>query len=141
MSQAVIHWGRNDGSVANVDAAVTFCELDADRGDGPAQPSETLEARLLDLDDGRLQAMDDGGVDLQILSLAAAGQEALEPADATAQCALDVLGVDRVLYSADYPYRANTAGAELLRTAPIAPGDLRKVAAGNAERVLDLPRG
>jgi predicted TIM-barrel fold metal-dependent hydrolase len=55
------------------------------------------------------------------------------------QCALDVLGVDRVLYSVDYPYRANTAGAELLRTAPIAVPDLRKVASGNAERVLGLP--
>jgi predicted TIM-barrel fold metal-dependent hydrolase len=55
------------------------------------------------------------------------------------QCALDVLGVDRVLYSVDYPYRANSAGAELLRTAPVALPDLRKLAAGNAERVLRLP--
>lgn len=54
------------------------------------------------------------------------------------QCALDVLGVDRVLYSVDYPYRANTAGAELLRTAPMATADLQKVAAGNAERILNL---
>lgn len=56
------------------------------------------------------------------------------------QCALDVLGVDRVLYSVDYPYRATTAGAELLRTAPVAAADLQKVAAGNAERILNLPR-
>ena len=55
------------------------------------------------------------------------------------QCALDVLGADRVLYSVDYPYRSNTAGAELLRTAPLAPADLRKLASGNAERVLKLP--
>ena len=54
------------------------------------------------------------------------------------RCALDVLGVDRVLYSVDYPYRANTAGAELLRTAPVAPTDLRMIASGNAERVLKL---
>jgi predicted TIM-barrel fold metal-dependent hydrolase len=54
------------------------------------------------------------------------------------QCALDVLGVDRVLYSVDYPYRANTAGAELLRTAPVAPADLEKLAAGNAQRILKL---
>jgi predicted TIM-barrel fold metal-dependent hydrolase len=55
------------------------------------------------------------------------------------RCALDVLGVDRVLFSVDYPYRANTAGAELLRTASLATADLQKIAAGNAERVLALP--
>ncbi|MDO3635564.1 amidohydrolase family protein [Mycolicibacterium arseniciresistens] len=57
------------------------------------------------------------------------------------RCALDVMGVDRVLYSVDYPYRANTAGAELLRTAPVAVADLRKIASGNAERVLGLAAG
>jgi predicted TIM-barrel fold metal-dependent hydrolase len=55
------------------------------------------------------------------------------------RCALDVVGVDRLLYSVDYPYRSNTAGAELLRNAPIALDDLRKIAAGNAQRVLKLP--
>ena len=43
-----------------------------------------LEARLLDLGDQRIAAMDEGGVDLQVLSLAATGQEGLPPADATA---------------------------------------------------------
>jgi uncharacterized protein len=45
--------------------------------------SAALEAKLLDLDEGRLAAMDDGGVDLQILSLAAAGEDKLPATDAT----------------------------------------------------------
>ena len=52
--------------------------------------------------------------------------------------AVDVMGVDRVLYSVDYPYRANTAGTALLQGASMAVSDLQKVAAGNAERVLGL---
>jgi|KBSSwiStaDraftv2_1062776.scaffolds.fasta_scaffold05481_10 predicted TIM-barrel fold metal-dependent hydrolase len=54
-------------------------------------------------------------------------------------CALGVVGVERLLYSVDYPYRSNVAGAELLQTAPISPSDLQKIAAGNAERILKLP--
>ena len=50
----------------------------------PEAQASALEARLLDLDDGRIGAMNDGGVDVQVLSLAAAGQESLAPADATA---------------------------------------------------------
>ncbi len=46
--------------------------------------SPTLEAKLLDLGEGRLAAMDEGGVDLQVLSLAATGQESLAPEDASA---------------------------------------------------------
>ncbi len=50
----------------------------------PAAHSPTLQAALLDLDDSRIAAMDAGGVDVQVLSLAAGGQHRLTPADATA---------------------------------------------------------
>jgi predicted TIM-barrel fold metal-dependent hydrolase len=53
-------------------------------------------------------------------------------------CALDVVGIDRLLYSVDYPYRSNAAGADLLKTISLAPADLMRVAAGNAERILKL---
>ena len=53
-------------------------------------------------------------------------------------CALDVVGIDRLLYSVDYPYRSNVAGAELLKNITLAPADLRLLAAGNAERILKL---
>jgi len=49
-----------------------------------AARSTTLEQRLLDLGSGRIAAMDAGGVDLQVMSLAATGQERLEAGMATA---------------------------------------------------------
>jgi uncharacterized protein len=53
-------------------------------------------------------------------------------------CALEVVGADRLLYSVDYPYRSTAAGAALLRNLALAPADLQRVAAGNAERILKL---
>lgn len=50
----------------------------------PAAKSAPLQTALLDLDDARIAAMDAGGVDVQVLSLAAGGQHRLAPADATA---------------------------------------------------------
>ncbi len=43
-----------------------------------------IQAQLLDLGAGRVRAMDEGGVDVQVLSLAALGVEKLAPADQTA---------------------------------------------------------
>ncbi|HTX25481.1 MAG TPA: amidohydrolase family protein [Streptosporangiaceae bacterium] len=53
-------------------------------------------------------------------------------------CTIGVLGVDRVLFSVDYPFGSNAAGRALLDTLPLSPGDLGKIAGGNAERVLGL---
>ncbi len=46
-------------------------------------PNETLKAKLLDLDEGRISDMDHGGVDVQVLSLASSGFEILGSAQAT----------------------------------------------------------
>jgi predicted TIM-barrel fold metal-dependent hydrolase len=54
------------------------------------------------------------------------------------QCALTVFGIDRVLFSVDWPYAANEPGMRLLETAPVSPDDLEKLAHGNAERLLGL---
>ena len=54
---------------------------------GLTQP-EQLQAQLLDLGRGRIQAMDEAGIDLQILSLAAIGFDAL-PADTATPLAHD----------------------------------------------------
>ena len=54
------------------------------------------------------------------------------------RCAVDVLGIDRILYSVDYPYRSNLAGARFLEHLDITPGDLRKIASENAHRLLRL---
>ena len=53
-------------------------------------------------------------------------------------CTVQVLGVDRVLFSVDYPFGDNAAGRALLDTLPLAPVDKAKIAGGNAERVLRL---
>jgi predicted TIM-barrel fold metal-dependent hydrolase len=53
-------------------------------------------------------------------------------------CTVQVLGVDRVLFSVDYPFGGNAAGRALLDTLPLAPADKAKIAGGNAERVLGL---
>jgi uncharacterized protein len=53
-------------------------------------------------------------------------------------CTVQVLGVDRVMYSVDYPFGGNAAGRALLDTLPLSPQDKAKIAGGNAERVLGL---
>jgi uncharacterized protein len=53
-------------------------------------------------------------------------------------CTVEVLGVDRVLFSVDYPFGSNAAGRALLDTLPLSPDDKAKIAGANAERVLGL---
>ena len=53
-------------------------------------------------------------------------------------CTLQVMGVDRVLFSVDYPFGPNAAGRSLLDTLPVSPADKAKIAGGNAERVPGL---
>lgn len=57
------------------------------------------------------------------------------------RCALDVVGADRLLYSVDYPYRSNLAGAKFLADLSVSSSDRDKITHGNAERILRLPRG
>ena len=55
-------------------------------------------------------------------------------------CALMVFGAERILFSVDWPYAPNEDGRRLLDTAPLSPDDLDRIAHGNAERLLGLPR-
>lgn len=53
-------------------------------------------------------------------------------------CAMTVLGVDRMLFSVDYPFSDNAELVAFLRTAPIAEDDREKLFHKNAERLLKL---
>jgi predicted TIM-barrel fold metal-dependent hydrolase len=53
-------------------------------------------------------------------------------------CTVQVLGVDRVLFSVDYPFSGNVAGRALLDALPLAAADKAKIAGGNAEGLLRL---
>jgi predicted TIM-barrel fold metal-dependent hydrolase len=53
-------------------------------------------------------------------------------------CALSVIGVDRIIFSVDYPYSTNEEGRAFLDTAPVSPTDRDKIAYLNVERLLGL---
>lgn len=52
--------------------------------------------------------------------------------------AVHAVGVDRVLFSIDYPFESSAEAVRFLRSAPYAPADLARIAHGNAERILGL---
>jgi predicted TIM-barrel fold metal-dependent hydrolase len=52
--------------------------------------------------------------------------------------ALMTFGVDRILFSVDYPYARNDLGRAFLDRLPVPPDDLLKIAHRNADRVLKL---
>lgn len=54
------------------------------------------------------------------------------------QCALTVLGADRIMFSVDHPFADSVKGTAFLRDAPLSPADREKIAHGTAERVLGL---
>ena len=54
------------------------------------------------------------------------------------QCALAVIGADRILFSVDHPFADSAAATAWLTSAPLSPGDREKIAHGNAERLLRL---
>jgi predicted TIM-barrel fold metal-dependent hydrolase len=54
---------------------------------------------------------------------------------------LDLLlqvGVDRIMFSADYPYASMAAARTFLDQLPVSPADKERIAHGNAERLLRL---
>ena len=55
------------------------------------------------------------------------------------QCALQVVGIERLMFSVDYPFSANTTGRAFLDAIPLSKSDHEKFACGNAQRLLKLP--
>jgi hypothetical protein len=52
--------------------------------------------------------------------------------------ALAVFGIDRLLFSVDYPYSSNLLGRDFLKTLNLSTTDLQKLMHGNADRLLKL---
>ncbi len=52
--------------------------------------------------------------------------------------ALATFGIDRLMFSVDYPYASNEDGRTFLSNLPLSPEDLAKFAHGNADRLLKL---
>jgi len=53
-------------------------------------------------------------------------------------CAQQVIGIDRIMFSVDYPFSPNTAGRQFLDRLAISPEDMRKLTHLNAEKLLKL---
>ena len=58
------------------------------------------------------------------------------------RCAMDVIGIDRLMFSIDYPFSPNTSGRSFLDAAAmvIDEADMRKLTHENAQRFLNLSR-
>ena len=56
------------------------------------------------------------------------------------ECALKVVGIDRTLFSIDYPFSSNRRGRDFLDSLELPEEDLHKLAHGNAEKLLGLAR-
>ena len=54
------------------------------------------------------------------------------------EVALTVFGIDRVLFSIDYPYSSNRQGRAFLDSVELPAGDLEKLAHANADQLLKL---
>ena len=52
--------------------------------------------------------------------------------------ALQTFGIDRIMFSIDYPYSSNMQGAEFLKGVALAPADMAKLTHGTADRILKL---
>jgi predicted TIM-barrel fold metal-dependent hydrolase len=48
-------------------------------------------------------------------------------------------GVDRIMFSVDYPFASNARARAFLDGLPVSPADRAKIAHGNADRLLKLP--
>jgi 2,3-dihydroxybenzoate decarboxylase len=58
--------------------------------------------------------------------------------DPALQCCIQELGLDRIMFSVDWPFASNVKGVEWLKKTPLSDADCAKLASGNAKRLLKL---
>jgi len=54
--------------------------------------------------------------------------------------ALQTFGIDRIMYSVDYPFAANEQGSAFLKAISLAPADMAKLTHGTADALLKLKK-
>jgi predicted TIM-barrel fold metal-dependent hydrolase len=54
-------------------------------------------------------------------------------------CCVQEMGIDRILFSVDWPYASNRAGTHWIDRVPLAEADKRKICYENAQKLLRLP--
>ena len=84
-------------------------------------------------------------VPVQVTASFALGFESqiLQPLLSVIQCRLMIIdfGIDRIMFSIDYPFAPNAAGRKFLNNVALAPADKEKLAHGTADAVLKLKAG
>jgi 2,3-dihydroxybenzoate decarboxylase len=58
--------------------------------------------------------------------------------NAALRCSIDELGIDKVIFSVDYPYVKNVPGRKWLDAAPITKAERAAIASGNVKKLLKL---
>ena len=58
--------------------------------------------------------------------------------DAALTCSIAEMGVDRILFSIDWPFMRNTAGRKWIDAAPVGAQDRALILGGNARKLLKL---
>jgi 2,3-dihydroxybenzoate decarboxylase len=53
-------------------------------------------------------------------------------------CTMQELGIDRIMFSIDWPFVKNTTGMDWLKTVPLCEEDRIKLMSGNAKRLMNL---
>jgi 2,3-dihydroxybenzoate decarboxylase len=53
-------------------------------------------------------------------------------------CALMEMGIDRILFSVDWPFVDNEPGTRWMETVPLSAADREKILSGNARRLLKM---
>lgn len=60
--------------------------------------------------------------------------------DVSLRCAIDAMGVDRVMFSVDYPFEKTDVASRFIREARVSETERVQVASGNARKILRIDR-
>ena len=60
--------------------------------------------------------------------------------DPALQCCIQEIGIDRVMFSVDWPFASNGKGTHWLKNTPLSDTDRQKLAAANAKRLSETVR-